>query len=163
MKDKKTGLTPREKRFCCCYAGSGNAREAAACAGYPDPVNSGSMLLLRDDINNEINRIYEARAKSYRQRAKAGYERLAFGSICDAVRLMFENDPLEKDLSKYDLFNVAEIKRPKDGAMEIKFFDRIKALEKLECADDEQENKLSRFYAALVEGSKNTPAEVDDQ
>ena len=31
-----------------------------------------------------------------------------------------------------DLFLISEIKRPKDGAMEIKLFDRVKALEKLE-------------------------------
>ena len=30
-----------------------------------------------------------------------------------------------------DLYSVSEIKRPKDGSMEIKFFDPLKALEKL--------------------------------
>ena len=63
---------------------------------------------------------------------------------------MFEGDPAAVDPARYDLFNVAEIKRPKDGAMEIKFFDRIKALEKLEDIDENDRSNVSDFYKALV-------------
>lgn len=45
---------------------------------------------------------------------------------------MFATNPENLNLSKMDLFCVAEIRKPKDGAMEIKFVDRLKALEKLE-------------------------------
>ena len=48
-----------------------------------------------------------------------------------------------------DLFNISEIKKPKDGAMEIKFFDRIKALEKLEQIDSNHTNEKMPFYLAL--------------
>ena len=66
-------------------------------------------------------------------------------------------DSLSKeDLSSIDLFNVAEIKRPKEGAMEIKFFDRIKALEKLELLDRSQKNSASDFYNAIINGIKNS-------
>ena len=61
-----------------------------------------------------------------------GLRRLAFGEITDAVSLLFE--PEEKILQKLntlDLFNVSEIKRPKGGGMEIKFFDRLKAIDKI--------------------------------
>lgn len=61
--------------------------------------------------------------------AAAGYQRLAFGSICDAISLLYKSDPSKEDLEGMDLFLVSEIKRPKDGSMEIKFFDRLKALE----------------------------------
>ncbi|MBR2177142.1 MAG: terminase small subunit [Clostridia bacterium] len=154
LKEKTGKLTPREKQFCSFYVNSGNLKEAAICAGFHQPEKNGAALLLREDINKEIERIYRSRMRNYRQRARAGYERLAFGNVSDAVRLMFEDNPLDKDLETYDLFNVAEIKRPKDGAMEIKFFDRIKALEKLECAEEEEENNVSRFYSALVEGTR---------
>ena len=42
---------------------------------------------------------------------------------------------------------VSEIKRPKDGSMEIKFFDRLKALEKLESKSQENSGAESLFDA----------------
>ncbi len=155
LRKKRTGLTSKEKQFCSFYVSSGNQKEAASLSGYRQPGKSGADLLTRDDINEEIERIYQSRTKNYKQRARAGYERLAFGNVSDAVRLMFEENPLEKELGAYDLFNVAEIKKPKDGAMEIKFFDRIKALEKLEAADSREEKGVSDFYGALMGGTKN--------
>ena len=156
MNKKERGLTPREKHFCCYYANSGNFKEAALCAGFSNPDKAGAALLLRNDINAEIEKIYESRTRNYRHRARAGYERLAFGSVSDAVRLMFADNPSETDFESYDLFNVAEIKKPKDGAMEIKFFDRIKALEKLEFAEDSEQKGISDFYNALVGGINNS-------
>lgn len=156
LNKKERGITPREKQFCCLYANSGNFKEAALYAGFSNPDKTGAALLLRDDINAEIDKIYKSRTKNYRERARAGYERLAFGNVSDAVRLMFDDNPSEKPLESYDLFNVAEIKRPKDGAMEIKFFDRIKALEKLECAEDGEQKSVSDFYAALIGGIKSS-------
>jgi hypothetical protein len=35
-------------------------------------------------------------------------------------------------MESLELFNVSEIKKPKGGGIEIKFFDRLKALEHLE-------------------------------
>ena len=54
-----------------------------------------------------------------------------------------------------DLFNISEIKKPKDGAMEIKFFDRIKALEKLEQIDSNHTNEKMPFYLALEKSVEN--------
>ena len=149
---KHSGLTAREKLFCSYYVSSGNYKEAAALAGYSKPEKAVSFLTMRDDINEMISHMYSARAESCRRKARAGYERLAFGSISDAVRLMFEEKLPEDGLASYDLFNVAEIKRPKDGALEIKFFDRIKALEKLEESELPEKNSVSDFYNALVGG-----------
>lgn len=47
-----------------------------------------------------------------------------------------------------DLFSVSEIKRPKDGSMEIKFFDRLKALEHLE-SETEGETTARDFFDAI--------------
>ena len=162
LNKKEKGLSSREKQFCCLYANSGNFKEAALRAGFGNPDKTGASLLLREDINDEIERIYKSRTKNYRQRARAGYERLAFGNVSDAVRLMFDDNPSEKALESYDLFNVAEIKRPKDGAMEIKFFDRIKALEKLEFAEESQQKGVSDFYNALMGGIKNSDKTSND-
>lgn len=81
-----------------------------------------------------------------------GLGRLAFGEIQDAVTLLFENEEnILNVLPELDLFNVSEIKRAKGGGMEIKFFDRLKALEKLrEIADDRSSKSAENsFYNAL--------------
>ena len=57
--------------------------------------------------------------------AKEGFRRLAFGGIHDAVRLLFCEDVNPRTLKNMDLFAVSEIRRPKNGGMEIRFFDRI--------------------------------------
>ena len=85
---------------------------------------------------------------SCRKRALLGYERLAFGSTADAFRLLMSSAQDAPDVGLLDLFNVAEIKKPKDGAMEIKFFDRLKALEQLGCAPGE-DGTAAAFYEAL--------------
>lgn len=59
-----------------------------------------------------------------------GLRRIAFGSVADAVKLMLRSDELtDRQLKKLDLYNVSGVKRSSGGITEIKFFDRIKALE----------------------------------
>lgn len=82
---------------------------------------------------------------SCRKRVMIGYERLAFGSTADAFRLMMADEP--PDVSQLDLFNVAEIKKPKDGAMELKFFDRLKALEQLSNVPEGDDPAVSLYEA----------------
>ena len=66
------------------------------------------------------------------QQVLDGLRKLAFGKVNDAVRLAFaEETPSFRVLSRMDLFNVSSIKRVKGGGVEVQFFDRQKALEKL--------------------------------
>ena len=60
--------------------------------------------------------------------------------------------PGEGELKKMDLFCVSEIKRPKDGSMEIKFFDRMKALEKL--SEGESGDGAASFYEAICRSAQ---------
>lgn len=55
-----------------------------------------------------------------------GLERLAFGNVTDAIKLLFCDELNTRILNKLDLFNISEIKRPKGGGIEIKFYDRLK-------------------------------------
>lgn len=95
---------------------------------------------------------YISRRKKITQKdVTEGLRRLAFGDIQDAVTLLFESDEsILSALPKLDLFNISEIKRQKGGGMEIKFFDRLKALEKLReiTGSDERQTAVS-FYDAL--------------
>ncbi|MBP3322774.1 MAG: hypothetical protein J6M16_01115 [Clostridia bacterium] len=82
-----------------------------------------------------------------------GYEKIAFGGIGDAVKLLFLEELSPKTAKKLDLFNVADIKKPKGGGMEIKFFDRIKALQCLENISDRDLDAPS-FYDAILKGAQ---------
>lgn len=84
-----------------------------------------------------------------------GYRRLAFGEIKDAVKLLYETDEeILRQLPELDLFNVSEIKMPRGGGMEIKFCDRLKALDKLrELAQMGDSSAPLSFYDAIEKGA----------
>lgn len=66
-----------------------------------------------------------------KEKVLKGLEQLAFGKVNDAVRLVFaEEPPSTAVLARMNLFNVASISRDK-GGVEVKFFDRQRALERL--------------------------------
>ncbi len=147
-------LTEKELLFCAYYADGGDARGCAARAGFSVmPQKSAARLLAREDIRAEISRLEkEKRAVAS---VEKGLLRLAFGSVADAMKLMMsENCMAAEEIERLDLFNVSEIKRPKGGGLEIKFFDRIKALERLEKLGGGEENTQSSFIKALSDGAK---------
>lgn len=92
--------------------------------------------------------------KDVQEEIYQGYQQLAFGSIADAIKLLFMEEPNPRALGKMNFFNVAEIRRLKEGAMEIKFFDRLKALEKLEEITDQGQTDTPPFYEALENSAK---------
>ena len=95
---------------------------------------------------------------------REGLMRLAFGKINDAVRLAYEKELSQRQLKRLDLFSVAGVKLSKDGAVEIRFADRLAALEKLsELAEKQQgEDEVGRMIE-LIYGDKGTgEAKSDD-
>lgn len=109
-------------------------------------------LLKREEIKNEIERNLKQR-KGEQQNISAGYYRLAFGCISDAIRLLFTDEVDPGQIEQMDLFNIAEIKKKKGGDIEIKFFDRLKALEKLQSLSVSSENDENSFYSAIEKGA----------
>ena len=85
---------------------------------------------------------------------KTGLSRLAFGSINEAAALVFADEVSRDEILKADLFNVSELKRIKGGGVEMKFFDRQKALEKLvELDPDLREVSAAQEFLNAVYGS----------
>ncbi len=127
----KKNLNAKEKLFCLYYEKTRNGRESAAHAGYEImPQRAAIKLLNREDIRKEVKKLGKPATLD---EVCSGYRRLAFGSVADALRLIYtEEIPNIEEFEKLDLFNVSDIKRPKGGGIEIKFFDRLKALEHLE-------------------------------
>ncbi len=158
---KGKSLTEKEMLFCSFYCATRNPREAAARAGYKIfPEKAGLRLLSRQDIKDTLSSLTQ---KIQKGDAVAGLRRLAFSSVSDALRLIYAEEPLSPtELEGLDLFMVSEIKRPKGGGMEIKFFDRIKALEKLSELDNMlDDNRMSPFYNALTEGVRQLREQND--
>lgn len=150
----------RRYNFCCWYAVLGNPEEAAVKAGYPKAaaLTEATKCLNDKNCRNLITAL--AQVISDKSPAKAGLRRLAFGACNDAIALAFADEiPTAEDIGKLDLFNVSEIKRVKGGGVEIKLFDRLKALEKLYELETAQDSKS--VAAGLIEalsasnGNKN--------
>lgn len=76
---------------------------------------------------------------------------LAFGKANDCVRLALEDDPR---LDKLDLSLLSEVKRNDKGTVEIKLIDRLRALEQLAAAAEENGADLESFLLALQGGEE---------
>lgn len=143
-------LTGREELFCRIYVSCGNSREAAFKAGYRIcPEITSEKLLAKPSVKRTVERMKKEKVISSDE-VRAGLHRIAFGSSADAVKLLIREDFENLETEDLDLFNISEIKRPKGGGLEIKFFDRIKALEKLgELSGVSENNNAMPFYEAL--------------
>ena len=155
---KENALTGKERLFCFYFNECRDGRSAAARAGYAVfPERAAAKLLLREDIRQELKKAAEEKTANLNE-VCAGYRRLAFGSVADALRLLFaEEAPGMETLEQLDVLNISDIKRPKGGGLEIKFFDRLKALERLKEMSDAgaaQKNAVP-FYEALERGAKS--------
>ena len=122
----------KRKRFCYLYVTLGDPVEAAVRAGFDREEAPGAAVkCLRSRYCRRI--IAELRELTGDTgTVLSGLRRLAFGSCNDAVKLAFSDElPSEAELARLDLFNVSEIKRVRGGGVEVKVFDRIRAIEKL--------------------------------
>ena len=160
---KKKGLKHREKLFCLYFVNTQSVELSAKKAGYKkNPFVAGQQLLLRDDIVAQIKDLVSKQKEVYSVIAECGYLRLAFSSVCDAVSLLYMDNPDKKTLENMDLYLVSEIRKPRDGATEIKFFDRIKALEKLSQQKSGDESMGLGLMDALALGAQNL-SDGDDE
>lgn len=103
------------------------------------------------------------RKKTLQEQIEQGLLDIALGSVSDAISLLFmtEEEIIER-LPKLKLINVSEIKRPKGGGMEIKFFDRIKALERLGTDKISDSDSSLSFYEALEKSANDSREKSDD-
>lgn len=124
----------REKMFCRHYLDTGCAREAAVRAGLPgDPSQASARALRKKEVRRFLRELEEeSQGRSLKNAAIRGLERLAFGPVTDAVRLLdMEGRDLWREAEKLDLYCLSEIRQIKGGGLELKFGDRLKALETL--------------------------------
>lgn len=141
----------KEALFCEYYKITHSVRESAARAGYPFPERSGMKLMKKDSVKRYL---FDNGNKS--TEAVDGLTRIAFGSITDAVYLCTRGEvPDRETLEQLDLFMVSEIKFSKSGGIEMKFYDRLKALDILSSQTVNDGGKAEPFFKALREGAKS--------
>lgn len=145
-------LSKKEKMFCTYFVSCRNVREAATLAGYLLPAFTGSRLLEKSNIKNEISKLNSSYPDE--KEVRSGLRRLAFGTVADCIKLIFKDDITEDEIEKLDLFNISEIKKAKNGNVEIKFFDRLKAFEQLNCLQNsENSDRANSFFDAIQKGA----------
>ena len=128
-------LKHREAEFCRLTAVLGDPKEAARRAGYKYPAQAWPELITRRDIADEIHRVAVEVSKVFRDTMICGVYRLMSGDNSDAVKLVFHDRPSDKEIEELNLSGVAEIKKT-DKGVELKLFDRIRALDKLSELND---------------------------
>lgn len=143
------------KDFALFFSRTRNAAEAAIAAGIsPLRARLEGVRLLSDRRTRRQLEAADKQRDKERFEVRAGLERLAYGRVNDAAALAFAEEITPHMLAEADLFNVSEIKRIKGGGVEIKFFDRQKALEKLEELDMRIKNdEKARNLVEAVYGS----------
>ncbi len=152
-----TKIKPNERLFCRLVADGYSPQDAASRAELSNPKHTADRLMHRTDIRECIRSFLKEDALCS---ASAGYRRIAFGSIADAVRLCLGRCA-DKDIEQLDLFCVQELKCT-DKGVEVKFFDRIKALERLGELTDVNSDSALPFYRALEQGARALAGESDD-
>lgn len=133
------------------YAQCGNVYEAAIFAGASRAAAAfeGLKLFFTKSVRRKIT---EAKLEKEECAAEQALRRIAFGRINDAVNLVFADEVTPEMIEQADLYCVSEIKRIKGGGVEIKFFDRQKAAERLIDIENERsgaanaENLISAIY-----------------
>ncbi len=119
--------TLRRNAFCRAYLQTLDPERSAAQAGLED----GWALLRRQDVRKELERLREGqREQLLREDAVRRLAALAFGRANDAATLALSAPEARPAVEGLDLSAVSELK-VSDRGVEIKFLDRVRALETL--------------------------------
>ncbi len=154
-KERRREMREKRRKFADILSLSGDPVLAARLTGL-QPCECGDILD-KKAIRRKVNRYLQNRREMYGT-VRSGLERIAFNRCNDAVKLAFSGKE-GAEIEDLDLSCISAIKRDKDGGVDMKFFDRQRALETL-MQLDEAESSCSgaeEFLAAVTQ--KNFEAE----
>ena len=95
----------------------------------------------------------KVKKKNYREIAVREIEKLALCKTNDVLYLMFSKEVPEPDaFKKIDFSSVTEIKRDKDGGLQVKFVDRQSLFESLVklTSEEKNENDAANFLNTII-------------
>lgn len=140
--------TEREKAFCRAYLQSMDAQRAAKQSGLAD----GDAMLEKGSVCKKIEKLRAQGASLRREDIVRRAAALAFSRANDAVKLALGMPMTDEELDALDLDAVTEFKRGANGVAEIRFADRVKALEVLAALiGGADEGAAAEFFRALGE------------
>ncbi len=148
-------MTEKEKLFCSNYLAFHSSYDSAIKAGYSEEdARKAHLLLRRRDVQKYLSKLDdECEVLSLTKSAIRGLERLAFSSPDNILNLV------KGEECACDLFCISEIKKSEKGTVEVKFCDRIRALQALyEIGRVQDETASVPFFEAL----KNAVPDSDD-
>lgn len=146
MQQEKSYLNARQKLFCHWFVLTRDARRSAArCWQSPEKQEEALTLPETAAAKRYIAEVEAALVKEGRlSTAEDGYRKLAFGAVTDAVRLMFPTEGETPPIGEMDLFNIAKLSQAK-GGLEVTFFDRLAALDRLAAHQKEDSGQKDAF------------------
>lgn len=146
MQQEKNYLNARQKLFCHWFALTRDARGSAArCWKAPEKLAEALTLLETPAARSYLAEVEASMGGAGRlATAEEGYRKLAFGAITDAVRLMFPAEGETLHIGEMDLFNIAKLSQAK-GGLEVTFFDRLAALDRLAAQQKEDSGQKDAF------------------
>lgn len=138
----------RRQTFCQAYLQTMNPQRAARAAGCRD----GFSTLEVRQVQKRLDQMREtAAAQICREDVLRQMAQLAFGPVNDAVRLALEGK--QANLEQLDLSAVAEFKVTDKGGVEVRFVDRLRALDALREMLEEKGGGAQELYQALAEAA----------
>lgn len=161
-------MTGKERRFCEAYLVMRDAKEAAVAAGYLPLFarSTGLKLLAKEEVRQWLRRAeQQKRCEAYDQAVLSGLERLAFGNANDSAQLLFySEEELREQLPMLDLFRVSELRKTRSDAIEVKFYDRFRAMELLLQVADRGEHHASIYQLMQALGqASSTEGGTEDE
>lgn len=144
--------------FCLHYARLGNITAAALLAGAPpeEAAAWGTKWLSDEGVRTRLGEYRRALQQDPAALGRTGLLRLAFGEANDAVNLLLHGDALSaEEIENLDLFLLSSLKRDKTVGMEMHFYDRAAALQRL-CTEGQGENEKQTANALLIALSGET-------
>lgn len=120
--EKKGG----EQAFCRAYLACMDAQRAARAVGAED----GFALLRKKSVQSTLAKMRGGEGIC-REDVLRRLGEIAFARANDAVKLVVGEGMTAEEIDALELGALAEFKRGTNGAFEVKFFDRVKALELL--------------------------------
>lgn len=161
-------MTIKEKLFCKFYFSYQNPQEAAIKAGYSkiNAQKKAHKLLNKPEIQEELKKLKnELDNNQLTNWAIVILKRIIFCTPNDTINLALTHENLtEQQIEKLNLFQISEIKKLKDGTLEIKFIDKLKAVACLmEIANNfKNSNTANNLLTALTQNSNTTSTNLTE-
>lgn len=122
----------------------------------PEPVQpaQGRKKCGRAGDGGRRDVIEGMRAKATRERVIQRLYEMALARANDAVKLAYCQEPTEDEIRRLDLGAVAEFRRSNLGSVEIRFIDRVKALQALAGMLEGEGCEAEEFFRAMVQAEE---------